>query len=81
MSGDFKDAFCTADDDAAIGAPAESLPTNITRQAQNALKKATSINSETKEIIEDIMHVVAGLLDSDYFYDKEGLNAQETPEQ
>lgn len=81
MSGYFKDAFCPADDDAAIGAPTESLPTYITRKAQGALKKAASTDSETKEIIDDIMHVVAGLLDSDYFYDKEGLNAKETPEQ
>lgn len=81
MSGYFKDAFCPADDDAAIGAPTESLPTYITRKAQGALKKAASTDSETKEIIGDIIHVVAGLLDSDYFYDKEGLNAQETPEQ
>lgn len=81
MSGYFKDAFCPADDDVAIGAPTESLPTYITRKAQSALKKAASTDSETKEIIDDIMHVVAGLLDSDYFYDKEGLNAKETPEQ
>lgn len=81
LSEYFKSAFCPEDDDAAIGAPEESLPTNITRKAQSALKKAASTDSETKEIIEDIMHVVAGLLNADYFYDKEDVDAQETPEQ